>query len=130
MDDDLLCLNAGFEDFAPDEEALDAKTPARALVLVAHGRALGLEWTCPRAMQEFLENSGACVKSPYLEFDSIDHDEKMPDGLYLCDLRFQDAGPSDWPGTREVEVQAFDWRPATADEWKSFCAGEPVWDTT
>jgi len=118
-----------FEDLrpTPEEQAKDDATPARALVVVAFGRGLCIDWTCPSYMQDQLGDDGAITQFDHIDFEHLDH-EKVEDGLYICDLRFQDAGEGDWPGSREVEIQAFNLRPATKEEWTTFCEGETPWE--
>jgi len=48
------------------------------------------------------------------------------DGVWVCECKLVDIGASDWPGGgREYGLDGV-WRPATAEEWKSFVNDEWV----
>lgn len=48
-------------------------------------------------------------------------------GIWVWEGGWEDDGPGDWPGTREVRLTG-KWRTATAEEVTSFRDDEHVWE--
>jgi hypothetical protein len=59
---------------------------------------------------------------------NVDSDVPLEDGVYICDIKVEDDGPGDWPGSREVIPALRKPRRATKEEWAAHCRGEWPWD--
>lgn len=99
----------------------------RAVVVFAHGVGYALSYDGCEAVKDCISEAGGGFDS--FDLDVIGADYEAPDGFNICiaSLRLIDDGPGDWPGSREVCLQLFDIRPATADEWAAYRRGEWPW---
>jgi hypothetical protein len=118
--------NALFD--ALGERAKEVARTGKALVIVAHGKALVLAWQAGDSLYEAMRQGG--IKESFAPEDEGFDMGPAPsgDGIYVCDLGWVDDGPGDWPGSREVLPSIQAWRQATAEEWGRHLKNEWPWE--
>jgi len=102
----------------------------KALVVFAFRKGLVLVYNATDVMTQFLQDSGAGSDGFDVDDAGIDYDMTAitVDGVYVAEFRFEDDGPGDSPGTREVCAQFTSLRLATEEEWKEHRAGNWPWE--
>lgn len=97
--------------------------PSLAIIAVAHGKVHELYVWMNEHVGEHISALGGdeswdeAISSP-------------PDGIWVCELRIVDDGPSDWGygDIRDVRLEASELRAPTTEEWSRLIAEECVWD--
>jgi hypothetical protein len=93
-----------------------------AIIVVAHGKPLILRIWASEFVSVHIDSIG----------EEFAWDEAYPDpidGVWVCELRLVDDGPSDWtPEIRDCRLDASELRPPTPEEWARLIADEYVWD--
>jgi hypothetical protein len=119
-----------FEKLEPPE-CLQPVKPSKALVVVYHGKAMCLccgplvegEYAAIDVLTE--EDSSREMGFP-LDAASVDC-PRLPDGVYCGEMRVENDGLGDWPGSVEICVAFRNWRQATEEEWCKHLWGEWPW---
>jgi len=99
--------------------------------LLPAGGGMVLCYDADEHLIAFIQDTGGTRDGGFaLDQGGIDYDSALvrEPGIYIGRLRFEDDGPGDYPGTREVVVQLTDIRPATVGEWKAHLDGEWPWE--
>ena len=120
-------------DSTPKRERLDRKSKesactGKALVIVAHSKALVLAWQVGESLYEVMTGQGGSKEGFVPEDEGFDMAAPGDDGVYVCDLGWVDDGPGDWPGSREVLPSIKTWRLATEKEWSRHLKNEWPWE--
>ena len=98
-----------------------------ALIVVAHGDPLALCYDGPHHITEYIDESFRRDAGSFAFGDEVDF-APVADGVYIAELLLVDDGTGDWPGSREVALQARNFRPATPAEWTAHLNEEWPWE--